>query len=204
MRFNLRSPSIAVATALLSLPMVAAQAQVTTFSAFLSGAAEAPPNSSPGTGTAIVTLDQALNTMRVQVSFFGLTSPVSAAHIHCCLAVPFTSTAGVATITPTFTAFPAATSGWYDFTYNMLDANSYNSAFVTANGGSAAGAYAALTAGLMTPGRTYLNLHSLPNFPGGEIRGFLQVVPEPSTYALMVSGLVALGLIARKRRKADR
>ena len=200
MRSTLRRPSIAIATALLSLPMVAAQAQITTFTAFLSGAAEAPPNSSPGTGTGIVTLDQALNTMRVQVTFFGLTSPVSAAHIHCCLAVPFTGTAGVATVTPSFTNFPNTTSGWYDFTYNMLDAGSYNPAFVTANGG-VAGAYATLTAGLLTPGRTYLNLHSLPNFPGGEIRGFLQVVPEPSTYVLMVSGLAVLGVVARKRRR---
>jgi len=178
--------------------MVALPAQITTFAAYLNGASEAPPNGSPGTGTAIVTLDQTLNTMRVQVLFFGLTVPNTNAHIHCCLAVPFTGTAGVATTTPTFTNFPAGTSGWYDFTFNMLDAASFNPAFVTAQGGVTQ-AYAAMTAGLFTPGRTYLNIHT-SNFPGGEIRGFLQVVPEPGTYALMASGLIALGLAARKRR----
>jgi len=199
MRSIVRTSSTVFATALLALPMVVAQAQVTTFSAMLSGAAEAPPNGSPGTGSAFVTLDQTLNTMRIQVSFFGLTVANTAAHIHCCLAVPFTGTAGVATTTPTFTGFPAGTSGWYDATFNMLDAGSYNPAFVTAQGGVPQ-AYAALTAGLFAPGRTYLNIHT-SNFPGGEIRGFLQVIPEPSTYALMVSGLVALGVIARNRRK---
>jgi len=200
MRANFRPSSFVVATALLTLPMVVAQAQITTFSAYLSGAAESPPNGSPATGTAFVTLDQTLNTMRVQVSFFGLTVTNTAAHIHCCLAAPFTGTAGVATTTPTFTGFPAGTSGWYDFTFSMLDAGSYNPAFVTAQGGIPQ-AYAALTAGLFSPGRTYLNIHT-SNFPGGEIRGFLQIVPEPSTYALMATGLVALGIVARKRRKA--
>ncbi len=49
-------------------------------------------------------------------------------------------------------------------------------------------------------GRAYLNFHTVQN-PGGEIRGNLgAVVPEPSTYVLMASGLAGLGLIARRRR----
>jgi hypothetical protein len=48
-------------------------------------------------------------------------------------------------------------------------------------------------------GRTYLNFHTV-QFPGGEIRGQIQVVPEPSTYLLMATGMAALGLVAWRRR----
>jgi hypothetical protein len=53
----------------------------------------------------------------------------------------------------------------------MTSAASYNPAFVTANGGTTAGAEAALLAGLEA-GQAYLNIHTTM-FPGGEIRGFL-------------------------------
>jgi hypothetical protein len=33
---------------------------------------------------------------------------------------------------------------------------------------------------------------------------FAQAVPEPSTYALMLSGIVALGLIGRRKRRSGR
>ena len=49
---------------------------------------------------------------------------------------------------------------------------SYNPAFVTAHGGTAASAAAALLAGLEA-GQAYLNIHTTTH-PGGEIRGFLQ------------------------------
>ena len=49
-------------------------------------------------------------------------------------------------------------------------------------------------------GRAYVNFHTSQN-PGGEIRGdFNAIVPEPSTYVLMASGLAGLGMIARRRR----
>src|SRR3990172_9203983 len=82
-------------------------AQEIQYSVVLSGAAEATPNTSPGTGSGLVTVDLDLATMRVEASFSDLVGNVSAAHIHCCTADPGTGTAGVATPTPTFPGFPS-------------------------------------------------------------------------------------------------
>jgi len=176
-----------------------AAAHETIYVADLSGAAEAPPNASPGTGTVRVTIDFDLVTMRVEASFSGLIGTTSAAHIHCCTASPGVGTAGVATPVPSFPGFPSGvTSGSYDQTFDMTDAGSYNPAFVTASGGTVGDAFAALVAG-MDGGQAYLNLHT-SIFPGGEIRGFLAPVPEPETYALMLLGLALVGAATRRSR----
>ena len=113
-----------------------AHAVVIVYTAILNGASEAPPNASPGTGTATVTIDTVLNTMRVQSSFSGLTGNTTAAHIHGLTAVPGTGTAGVITTTPSFVGFPTGvTSGSMDQTYDMTLAGSFNATFVTAQGG---------------------------------------------------------------------
>ena len=46
-------------------------------------------------------------------------------------------------------------------------------------------------------GRAYLNIHTSTN-PGGEIRSFLEPVPEPATTGLIAIGLFAL--VALRRR----
>ena len=154
----------------------------------LSGPAEAPPNNSPGTGKALVTIDAVANTMRVQATFSGLVAGVTACHIHTPTAVAGTGTAGVATTVPTFTGFPSGvTAGTYDQTFNMLLSSSYNPSFVTNNGGTPASAWVALRAGI-SAGKAYLNIHST-TFPGGEIRGFLNLCPTinvsvPDAFAL--------------------
>lgn len=148
----------------------------------LTGANEAPSNSSPGTGKTIVTIDAVANTMRVEVRYSGLVattttgaaSGTTAAHIHAATASSQTGTAGVATRTPTFLNFPQGVTvreGIYDQTYNMLLATSYNASYITANGGTPASAFAALRTAI-ADGKSYLNIHSNA-FPGGEIRGFL-------------------------------
>jgi len=160
----------------------------------LSGAAEVPSNNSAGTGKAIITIDAVANTMRVQVTFSGLSAGVTASHIHAATAVAGTGTAGVATTTPTFTGFPSGvTSGTYDNTFNMLLSSSYNPSYVTANGGTPASAFTALKAAIAA-GKAYLNIHSTL-FPAGEIRGFLNPCPTinvaiPNAFALS-SGTLA-------------
>jgi hypothetical protein len=164
----------------------------------LNGAIEFPPNISAGTGTAYVTIDDVANTMLVNVTFSGLTGTTLASHIHCCVA-PL-GTVGVATTLPTFPGFPlGVTSGTYSQTFDLLSAATYNSGFITANGGTVAGARATLLSGLAA-GTSYLNIHTT-FAPGGEIRGFLQAgVPEPSTWALLILGFGGVGLAMRRRR----
>ena len=158
------------------------------YDAFLSGPAESPPNPSPGTGFAQVTVDTGFSglddTMQVEVTFSGLLGTTTASHIHAATASPGTGTAGVATTTPYFAGFPlGVTSGSYSNTLDLTLASSYNPAFITANGGTTAGAEAALLAS-MAADTAYLNIHTTV-VPGGEIRGFLTpvTVPEPSSYA---------------------
>jgi hypothetical protein len=177
-----------------------AAAEQSVYTATLNGLSEDMPNNSPGTGTAIITVDSDQMTMRVQESFSNLTAGVIASHIHCCTGTPDTGAAGVATVTPTFTDFPSGVmSGSYDHTFDMALASSYNSAFVTGSGGVNE-AFQALVTGLNT-GTAYANIHS-SDFTMGEIRGFLHAapIPEPETYAMLLAGLGLIGAVARRRR----
>lgn len=176
-----------------------AQAHIVTYAAPLTGLAESPPVVTPATGNVMVIIDDHNFTMRVIASFSGLIGNTTAAHIHCCTAVPLAGNVGVASVTPSFTGFPlGVTAGSYDVTYDMTAATgSWNIAFVTNNGGTT-GAFNALVAGLDS-GRAYFNLHT--SFAGGgEIRGLLQAqaVPEPGSLAL---ALAAAGLAAVATRK---
>lgn len=160
----------------------------------MNGLLESPVNDSLGTGSGLVTFDLDLLTMRVEAQFSGLTGNTTASHIHCCT-LP---TAGVATQTPSFTGFPlGVTAGSYDHTFDMTQASSYNAAFITANGNSISAAFQALLDGA-DAGAAYLNIHSSYR-AGGEIRGFLQLVPEPGSCALAALGSIALWGWRRKR-----
>ncbi len=174
-----------------------AEAQVISYIAFMTGPNEEPPNASPGTGTALVDYDPAAHTMRVRATFANLLGTTTAAHIHAPTPSPFSGVAGVATQLPSFTGFPlGVTSGSMDQTLDLTLASSWNSAFITANGGTPAGAEAAMASALAT-GRAYFNIHTT-TFGGGEIRGFF-VVPEPGSLTLMGAGAAAVWRLIRRR-----
>jgi hypothetical protein len=193
-----RLASVAITLAAAAMPAIA-PAAIVVLTARLSGAEEVPPAATPGTGTARVTIDTILNTMRVETSFSGLIGNTTASHIHCCQ--PFGVSAQVATTTPSFVGFPlGVTAGSMDQTYDMTLASSFNPAFVTAHGGTIAQARTDFFAGLFA-GQAYLNVHT-NIFPGGEIRGQLGI-PEPGSWALMIAGFGIVGAAARSQRRGN-
>ena len=165
----------------------------TIYMTVLAGGNEVPSSGSPATGTSIVTLNG--NLLSVNETYSGLVGgAAAAAHIHCC------SSIGVnAPVAVPFIGFPATTSGTYMQTFDSTLASTYTAAFVTASGGTAALAEAALIAGLNN-GQTYANIHDAV-YPGGEIRGQLAAVPEPTTAGLLLLGLAPLLMMARKARR---
>jgi MYXO-CTERM domain-containing protein len=186
------------ATLSVSNPM-AANAKVSVFEAILDGPSEAPPNNSPGTGKAILTTDDILNTLRLQVSFRDLIGSTTVAHIHAPTPFADGGTAGVATTVPTFPFFPTGvTSGTYDQTFDMLLASSYNPNFINSNGGTTASAQAALFSAIFD-GKAYLNIHST-EFRGGEIRGFFKPETVPGPLPLLGVG-AAFGWSRRLRKR---
>src|SRR5713226_6461103 len=136
------------------------------FQATLLPGNEVPPHVTPASGFITVDLHADLVTLDVTETFADLSSPASAAHIHCCgpagtnvpVALPLTS-------------FPNATSGTYTHTFDL------NTDLI---GGMTA---ATFVSGLES-GDAYANIHD-SLFPGGEIRGQLAAVPEPNAVVLL-------------------
>ncbi len=164
-----------------------------TYQTTLNGANEFPVNPSTATGTATAIYDSTAHTLALSVTWNGLTGNATAAHIHCCVA-PFDANP-LAGIAIGATGFPAAASGTYNNTFDLTLTSTWNSSFLTANGGTPAGAEGALAANLAI-GYAYFNIHTSGS-PGGEIRGFFVAVPEPSIAIL--GGTAAILLAARRR-----
>lgn len=167
--------SLAVAAAL------PAHAISTTFITSLSNIGEAVATST-ATGAATVTFDDLAGTVAVNVSWNGLLGAAPFGHIHCCTATPFTGNSGVAI---GFASLTNAATGSYTDTFTP-----------------SAATFANLLAGT-TAGQAYVNIHTPGTYGGGEIRGFLAPIPEPSTYALMLAGLAAVAFVGKRRRVTD-
>jgi hypothetical protein len=193
---------LAAATVVTVGSAAAASAQSVLLGATLSGAQEVPAVTTPATGTSTLLYNQGTGAFTVTLSFSGLTGntvPVgpgnAPAHIHLGgpgvngpIAIPLVGIPAGGTsftnYTRTFTFAELLTIGVSDANVAALQA--------TLNG--LVGASVGTTAGL------YANVHTT-TFPGGEIRGNMAVIPEPSTYALLASGLAGLGVVARRRRQ---
>jgi CHRD domain/PEP-CTERM motif len=194
----MRTALLTLITALSLAVAPAANAAIINFEVELLGSNEDPPNASPGEGTGHIVIDTDAMTMKIDVEFMGLLGTTTAAHIHCCTVA---GNIGVATQLPSFIGFPSGvTSGAYFEVFDLLDLATYNPAFVTANGGTAQGAFDFLFAGMLA-GESYFNIHTMM-FSGGEIRGTLIQVPEPASLGLLALALA--GLAAAPRRSKPR
>ena len=146
----------------------------TTFQAFLSGLGEVPPNASPATGFGTVVLNAVQTQITVNENWSGLSATASASHIH--NAPPGVNGAVIFT----FAGVPAATTG-------AIPQQTF--------------AITAAQVAQLFAGNMYMNIHNSA-FPGGEIRG--QLVPEPGSLALLGAGSLALTLLARSKRRAQK
>jgi hypothetical protein len=181
-------------TAMLGLP-----AEAAIFSATLSGDQEVPPVNSAATGSAILVLNEGENRLDIDIQFTGLdldgnqtpdpSDNVTVAHIH---RAPAGSNGPVVFgfIGPNndenadLVIDPVAgriLSGW-----DLSEGNETTLAEELSN---------------LFEGDLYVNIHSV-EFPMGEIRGQISLIPIPATLPLFAAALAALGVGSWRARKA--
>lgn len=185
----------------------------------MDGPSESPANASPATGIGYAVYDDVTQDLAMTATFSGLIGTVSATHFHGATFAPGLSplpsptvaqrqaaasaalNAGIMVGNPSLPGFPIGVqAGVYAATLNLNNAAVYNGGFLTAQGGSATNARIEFI-NSMNAGRVYWNIHSTGQggFPGGELRGFSELIPEPATGGLAAIGLAALAV--RRRRK---
>jgi len=177
----------------LALLASASTASAITFTTTLSSLNQVPKQESVASGSAIVKLVGDL--LSADVKFTSLAGSAPFGHIHCC-----EGPTGNAPVAVPFVGFPAAATGEYIYTFNLLDRAVYSTDFLSANGGTALGARDALVTGLKA-GLSYVNIHDAPAYPAGEIRGQLArsvAVPEPAMLSIFGLGALAMGFGRRR------
>jgi hypothetical protein len=165
----------------------------------LSGAQEVPPRLTPASGLATFSLNPAHTALSYQLSAFDIENVV-AAHIHL-------GAIGENGPVVAFLFGPLPVPG--------IDVNGLL-ATGTITGGDLIGPLAAASfndfLSQLIAGNTYVNVHTNDgvgeantgpgDFPGGEIRGQIFVVPEPGTLALLPLALGAIYMTHRRRRQS--
>jgi hypothetical protein len=170
-------------------------AAIMTWSADLTSGQEIPPNVSTATGYGWVQFDDSTNVLSLSLNWQGLTGTAVQSHIHCCVGAP-PGNVGIA-VDLWLAGNPQPATGAFASSWDLDLVNPFRAAFVTANGGTTQGALAALLSAMdSNQGRAYFNIHTA-TYPGGEIRGDISQVPEPSTVLSMIGGL---GLLLLRRR----
>jgi hypothetical protein len=135
-------------------------------------AAQAGGGARQGTGSGTFTFDGANLSYNVTVS--GVTPNINNAHIH----VGDVGVQGGTVVFPFAGPFTGTSMSWSGTWTGMSAQNIAD----------------------LQAGRLYVNVHTSPSFPAGEVRGQIVAVPEPSTYAL-VAAAGTLGYAIRRRKK---
>ena len=190
---------------------------VTTLTATLTNAAENPPTvptlvgggSRPASsGLASFTINDAMTSMTFSATIFNIdftgsqtadtNDNLTAAHIHASPTALQTGSAGVVW-------------GFFGSPLNDINPNDVvNTPLAQGVGGTISGkwdaaegnntTFAAQLNNILT-GNAYINFHT-SQFGGGEIRGFLTVVPEPSSLVLLGAGLLCIVAGRRSLKRA--
>lgn len=206
-----RSTASALLALLAGLVPATLPAQINLFATLTNGNETTPANPTLSTGgprpasfgTATFQINAAMTSMSWTATIFNIdftgtqtmdvNDNLTAAHIHA--PAPQGSNAGVV---------------WGFFGNPFNDNNPSDivvTPFASGVGGTMSGKWDApegnmttLTAQLpnILAGLSYMNFHT-SQFPGGEIRGQITVVPEPSTMLLMAAGLAGLAFASRRR-----
>jgi hypothetical protein len=157
-----------------------------------------------GSGTLYMEYDEHENSLAITTTFAGLSGTTTVAHIHCCTAAAQSGNAGVALAGGaggSLINFPVGVKGaTYTQNFNLGLTSVYALGFVNNNGGTADGARDVLLAAFDS-GTAYFNIHTSPNFGGGEIRAWISPVPEPGSWVLMAGGLLGIAGLARRRSR---
>jgi hypothetical protein len=158
---------------LIGVLTVPASASIINLNATIDASQVVSGSASLGTGFATMTLDDVTNALNWNISWSGLSGPATAMHFH-----------GPA---------PAGVNAGVQVNIGAISGLSSPSI----GGTTISGAQASdLLAGLW-----YINIHTA-NYPGGEIRGQVNVVPVPAAVWLFGSGVLGLIGIARRKKAA--